>query len=196
MLHSQSLIKERFFSEKGISNKIIRIFVKSTPIPIDSANYWTRNCCKKSEHIFYLKLFEIKFTDSPVCAESTVSVVGASLDESITVPCRVNADPPDVEFEWSFSSSGERYEVPAGHYTTMQDISVGGADGSRSGSMLYDSEEAHGDNEGESLLCLHFNLFFISKLKSWHFHRRSFHLSCNKPLIHWHLFFSINSFNW
>lgn len=77
-----------------------------------------------------------------------MSVVGASLDESITVPCRVNADPPDVEFEWSFSSSGERYEVPAGHYTTMQDISVGGTDGSKSGSIFYDSEETHGDNEG------------------------------------------------
>lgn len=89
------------------------------------------------------------FTDSPVCVESTVSIVGASLDESISVPCRVNADPPDVEFEWSFSSSGERFEVPHGHYTTVQDISVGGTDGSKSASIFYDSEEAHGESDGK-----------------------------------------------
>lgn len=96
------------------------------------------------------------FTDSPVCAESTVSVVGASLDESISVPCRVNADPPDVEFEWSFSSSGERYEVPHGHYTTMQDISVGGTDGSKGASVFYDSEEIHGESDGRPNICQFF----------------------------------------
>lgn len=84
-----------------------------------------------------------------MCAESSVTVVGASLDESVSIPCRVNADPPDVEFEWSFSSSGERFEVPHGHYTTVQDINVGGTDGSRSGPMFYDSEEAHGESDGE-----------------------------------------------
>lgn len=87
-------------------------------------------------------------TDSPVCVESGVTVVGASLDESISIPCRVNADPPDVEFEWSFSSSGERFEVPHGHYTTVQDVNVNGADGSRGASMFYDSEETHGESDG------------------------------------------------
>lgn len=71
----------------------------------------------------------------------------------------MNADPPDVEFEWSFSSSGERYEVPAGHYTTMQDISVGGPDGSKSGSIFYDSEEVLGDNEGTENILFVFQLF-------------------------------------
>lgn len=28
-------------------------------------------------------------------------------------------------FEWTFSSSGERFEVPAGHYTTVQDANTG-----------------------------------------------------------------------
>lgn len=88
------------------------------------------------------------YPDSPVCAESTVSMVGASLDESISIPCRVNADPPDVEFEWSFSSSGERFEVPHGHYTTVQDVSVGGTDGSKGASIFYDSEETHGESDG------------------------------------------------
>lgn len=90
-----------------------------------------------------------QIADSPVCAESTVSVVGASLDESISIPCRVNADPPDVEFEWTFSSSGERFEVPHGHYTTVQDISIAGADNLKNGGAFYDSEEMHGESDGE-----------------------------------------------
>lgn len=88
-------------------------------------------------------------TDSPVCVEPAVSVVGASLDESISIPCRVNADPPDVEFEWSFSSSGERFEVPHGHYTTIQDVSMNGQNGERDASAFYDSEETHGENDGK-----------------------------------------------
>lgn len=95
--------------------------------------------------------------DSPVCASSSLTVVGASLDESISVPCRVNADPPDVEFEWSFSTSGERFEVPHGHYTTVQDISIGGTDGAKSSSTLYDSDEMSGDGDG-----IYCQLFFFS----------------------------------
>lgn len=83
-----------------------------------------------------------------MCAESSVSMVGASLDESISISCRVNADPPDVEFEWSFSSSGERFEVPHGHYATVHDNSVAGTDGSKSASVFYDSEETHGESDG------------------------------------------------
>lgn len=114
-------------------------------------------------HSDRLSLFPISlFTDSPVCAASSVTVVGASIEESISVPCRVNADPPDVEFEWSFSSSGERFEVPHGHYTTVQDngnVVVGGAaaaaaaaangfiDSAKSTSTM-DTSEMHTDNEG------------------------------------------------
>lgn len=104
------------------------------------------------------------FTDSPVCVASSIAVVGASIEESISVPCRVNADPPDVEFEWSFSSSGERFEVPHGHYTTVQDngnvVGAGTAaaaaaaaaangfiDSAKSTSTM-DTSEMHTDNEG------------------------------------------------
>lgn len=52
---------------------------------------------------------------------SGVTVIGASLDESIVISCRVSADPSNVDFEWTFSNSGERFEVPAGHFTTLQD---------------------------------------------------------------------------
>lgn len=51
-----------------------------------------------------------------MCAASSVNIVGASLEESVGVHCRVNADPSDVEFEWIFSNSGERIEAPHGQY--------------------------------------------------------------------------------
>lgn len=61
-----------------------------------------------------------------MCTTSTVTLVGASLEESVPVPCKVNADPSDVSFEWTFSSSGEHYEVPPGHYSTVQEASTTG----------------------------------------------------------------------
>lgn len=70
-------------------------------------------------------MLSIYIADAPVCLTNIVQVVGASLDESVFIPCRVNADPPNVMFEWTFSSSGERFEVPAGHYTTVQDANTG-----------------------------------------------------------------------
>lgn len=67
--------------------------------------------------------------DAPVCAPSNVPLIGASLEESVTIPCRVTADPPNIQFEWTFSSSGERFEVPAGQYTTVQDGNPGNYNG-------------------------------------------------------------------
>lgn len=89
------------------------------------------------------------FLDTPVCVPSAVQIVGASLDETVAVPCRVNADPPDVEFEWSFSTSGERFEVPHGHYTSVQDINMDRGDGLKSTATLYDSNEAYGERSGK-----------------------------------------------
>ncbi|CAD7090616.1 unnamed protein product, partial [Hermetia illucens] len=70
-------------------------------------------------------LVNLRIRYAPVCTTSTVVVVGASLEESISIPCRVNSDPQEIEFEWTFSSSGEHFEVPSGHYTTVQETSGG-----------------------------------------------------------------------
>ena len=40
------------------------------------------------------------------------------------IPCRVNSDPPEIDFEWTFSSSGEHFEVPSGHYATVQETTT------------------------------------------------------------------------
>lgn len=69
---------------------------------------------------FIFTILSHPFLDAPVCISSSVTIVGASIDESVTIACRISADPPKVSFEWTFSNSGERYEVPSGHYTTIQ----------------------------------------------------------------------------
>ncbi|XP_055585006.1 uncharacterized protein LOC129737868 [Uranotaenia lowii] len=49
-------------------------------------------------------------------------IVGASLDETVPVPCHVAADPLDVSFDWNFSNSGERFEVTSGQFNLLQDF--------------------------------------------------------------------------
>ncbi|KAG6801022.1 hemicentin-2 [Apis mellifera caucasica] len=48
---------------------------------------------------------------APVCKAKEVSVIGASLEESVKVRCEVEADPNKVEFVWEFNNSGENFEV-------------------------------------------------------------------------------------
>lgn len=85
-----------------------------------------------------------------MCTATTVLIAGASLEESISVPCRVIADPSDVTFEWTFSSSGERFEVPHGHYTTIQQqqhhqLDFPGLDGQ---SSIIETNEQHVESDG------------------------------------------------
>lgn len=70
----------------------------------------------------YFCFFLYIVSDAPVCAAQSVTIVGASLEESVGVHCRVNADPSDVEFEWIFSNSGERIESSShGQYNIESD---------------------------------------------------------------------------
>lgn len=120
----------------------------------------------KKKIVFFFFLVRSLFTDTPVCVPSTIQIVGASLDETVAVPCRVNADPPDVEFEWSFSTSGERFEVPHGHYTSVQDINMDRGDGLKSTSTLYDSNEAYGERSGK--YPVQFRCIQPNRLKMFH----------------------------
>ncbi|XP_036342747.1 probable WRKY transcription factor protein 1, partial [Rhagoletis pomonella] len=63
---------------------------------------------------------------APVCSTNTMIVIGASLEEAVPIPCRVNSDPPEIDFEWTFSTSGEHFEVPSGHYATIQEATTTG----------------------------------------------------------------------
>lgn len=48
---------------------------------------------------------------APVCRAKEVTVIGASLEESVKVRCEVDADPGEVDFVWEFNNSGENFEV-------------------------------------------------------------------------------------
>ncbi|XP_033218272.1 B-cell receptor CD22-like [Belonocnema kinseyi] len=47
---------------------------------------------------------------APVCKTKEVTIIGASLEESVKVRCEVDADPADVGFTWEFNNSGENFE--------------------------------------------------------------------------------------
>lgn len=51
------------------------------------------------------------FLDSPVCKETDITIIGASLDEAVKVHCDVSADPSDVTFQWQMNNSGESFDV-------------------------------------------------------------------------------------
>ncbi|KAG8232506.1 hypothetical protein J437_LFUL012499 [Ladona fulva] len=53
-----------------------------------------------------------------------VVVVGASLEEKLSVKCEVAADPSDVAFVWQFSNSGEGFEVSPGRHISNGTYSV------------------------------------------------------------------------
>ncbi|XP_037943815.1 synaptogenesis protein syg-2-like [Teleopsis dalmanni] len=71
-------------------------------------------------------LVNLRIRYAPVCGTNAVVVIGASLEEAVPIPCRVNSDPPEIDFEWTFSSSGEHFEVPSGHYATIQEATTTG----------------------------------------------------------------------
>ncbi|KAJ8674361.1 hypothetical protein QAD02_005623 [Eretmocerus hayati] len=48
---------------------------------------------------------------APICKSKEVSIIGASLEESVRVRCEVEADPAEVDFVWEFNNSGENFEV-------------------------------------------------------------------------------------
>ncbi|XP_008195943.1 hemicentin-2 isoform X1 [Tribolium castaneum] len=48
---------------------------------------------------------------APVCRDTEMAVIGASLNEVIKVRCHVSADPSDVTFVWQFNNSGESFDV-------------------------------------------------------------------------------------
>jgi hypothetical protein len=82
-----------------------------------------------------------------------VTIVGASIDESVAIACRISADPPKVSFEWTFSNSGERYEVPSGHYTTIQNFNT-------DENHIYLDADENGTNGNGTLIP--FSLFFLT----------------------------------
>ncbi|XP_068896436.1 protein turtle homolog A-like isoform X3 [Tenebrio molitor] len=55
---------------------------------------------------------------APVCRDTEMTVIGASLDEVLKVRCHVAADPSEVTFVWQFNNSGESFDVSPARFST------------------------------------------------------------------------------
>ncbi|XP_061400254.1 synaptogenesis protein syg-2-like, partial [Musca vetustissima] len=85
-------------------------------------------------------MVNLRIRYAPVCSTNTLVVIGASLEEAVLIPCRVNSDPPEIEFEWTFSSSGEHFAVPSAHYATIQETTTTTGDIHRT---IVESNDTH-----------------------------------------------------
>jgi hypothetical protein len=119
-----------------------------------------------------LNSLSLSISDAPVCISSTITIVGASIDESVSIPCRISADPPRVSFEWTFSNSGERYEVPSGHHTTIQQSYNADPD-----HIYLDADESGTNGNGNGTLTFFALLLKLPFFSFHHHHHRFFSLS-------------------
>ena len=61
----------------------------------------------------FLCLFII--LDAPTCAPNQPRVYGVAKQENAQIKCIVDANPPEVEFKWTFNNSAESIDVAASH---------------------------------------------------------------------------------
>jgi len=54
-------------------------------------------------------------TDAPTCALGQARVYGVAKQENAQIKCVVDANPPEVEFKWTFNNSAESIDVAASH---------------------------------------------------------------------------------
>ncbi|XP_031825598.2 sidestep III isoform X2 [Nomia melanderi] len=75
----------------------------------NAGNYTCRASNDRGETTSPAVTLRVQF--APVCKAKEVTIIGASLEESVKVRCEVDADPNEVEFVWEFNNSGENFEV-------------------------------------------------------------------------------------
>ena len=46
--------------------------------------------------------------DKPICKSRDLETIAVGHGEQVFVPCRVSANPPEVEFHWYFNSSDNK----------------------------------------------------------------------------------------
>ncbi|XP_050100509.1 protein turtle homolog B [Anopheles aquasalis] len=81
-------------------------------------------------------MFELNVMYAPTCAPNQPRVYGVAKQENAEIRCVVDANPPDVEFKWTFNNSAESIDVQASHiarfgtsstvsYTPMTELDYG-----------------------------------------------------------------------
>lgn len=64
---------------------------------------------------FVSLIFDSSFADAPKCAPIQPRVYGVAKQENAQIKCYVDANPPDVDFKWTFNNSAESIDVAASH---------------------------------------------------------------------------------
>lgn len=75
-------------------------------------------------------------TVAPTCKPNQTKVHGVAKQEKANISCQVDANPPEVQFRWTFNNSAESIDVAAGHiaragtssivsYTPMTELDYG-----------------------------------------------------------------------
>ncbi|CAG2058047.1 unnamed protein product [Timema podura] len=59
----------------------------------------------------------------PTCKDDREELLGALKQETVTLRCEVDANPPLVTFHWTFNNSGDQSEVPPARYTNAGVVS-------------------------------------------------------------------------
>lgn len=63
-------------------------------------------------HFFYVQKL-----DAPSCSPNQPRIYGVAKQEQAQIRCNVDANPPDVEFKWTFNNSAESIDVASNHVT-------------------------------------------------------------------------------
>ncbi|XP_035918540.1 neural cell adhesion molecule 1-like [Anopheles stephensi] len=68
--------------------------------------------------------FELNVMYAPTCAPNQPRVYGVAKQENAEIRCVVDANPPDVEFKWTFNNSAESIDVQASHISRLGTSSI------------------------------------------------------------------------
>ncbi|KAK9875496.1 hypothetical protein WA026_007887 [Henosepilachna vigintioctopunctata] len=82
------------------------------------------------------KNVERPFSDSPTCKPKQINVYGVAKQERAQISCQVDANPPDIQFKWTFNNSADLVDVAQSHivrsgtssivsYTPMTELDYG-----------------------------------------------------------------------
>ncbi|KAI5634750.1 immunoglobulin domain-containing protein [Phthorimaea operculella] len=95
---------------------------------------------------------------APVCAERRDGeLFGALKHETVSIHCRVDANPPMVSFHWTFNNSGEQTEIPPRLYSSHGHTST--LNYTPTTDMEYGTLACFGSNSvGQQKVPCHFNL--------------------------------------
>jgi len=90
----------------------------------DSGNYSCR--AQNSEGRSSSNKIQVEVKYKPVCKSKALEMIAVSHGEEVFVPCRISANPPEVEFHWYFNSSDnkEYIDLPISQYSSTRTTSI------------------------------------------------------------------------